>query len=427
MAESKQMITVEGKVADTSDDTRLMGGTTTAESLHFFDAKEKLSTTSSSTSDSTDCASSRDPAPSCSEYFSPRIQGIIESRSEFVTALESEIEASKVHWSELQPGSGANGLAERNLELYRSLQRQYPNGFFHNWKDDRWAVGKKIAEGAQAEIFEMRFLLPEYAHQNGKLVMKVFKEGCSLEDLQKQWPPGMLRKATASTETPFYNGVRSSLGVAMLLKNGRLAFQMGRMWGDLRKLIDLKMLHNGNQAPPFSHFRPLFIMYDIAQGMRSLHKDNIVHRDLKASNVLIGPYGHDSIDDFDPTSNEHFYLKITDFESSVGVVGTGFWRAPEILRGLKKRDIPPSLFTEKSDIYSYAMTCYEILTGKIPFEGVPANNYDVVLKGARPKLPSGLNSWLEALICRCWEDDILKRPLFEEILEEFELNFLYLP
>lgn len=97
----------------------------------------------------------------------------------------------------------------------------------------------------------------------------------------------------------------------------------------------------------------------IAKGMQSLHDLQIVHRDLKASNVLI---------DFPcPVSNHELEEKdysidvfVADFECSVGVVGTGFWRALEVLRGTRDHDVNPSLFMNGADVYSCAMTCYKI-------------------------------------------------------------------
>jgi serine/threonine protein kinase len=73
--------------------------------------------------------------------------------------------------------------------------------------------------------------------------------------------------------------------------------------------------------------------------------------------------------------NDSLCVRVADCECSVGVVGTRFWRAPEILLGIKNRDIQPYLFTKEPDVYSYAMTCYEISTGRIPFEELRTTEY----------------------------------------------------
>lgn len=85
-------------------------------------------------------------------------------------------------------------------------------------------------------------------------------------------------------------------------------------------------------------------------------------------------------------------MSAVDYECSTGVVGTGFWRAPEILQQLKD-GVPKSkiVFTKKSDVYSYGMTCFETVTGCIPFENYIRVRFtegcDLVLNGERPKLP----------------------------------------
>lgn len=173
----------------------------------------------------------------------------------------------------------------------------------------------------------------------------------------------------------------------------------------------MKMELNHNRGPPFSDAMAMEFMSDIAMGMKGLHHDGIIHRDLKASNVLL-----DAL-------NEDWFVHVADFESSIGVVGTRFWRAPEILLALRNRVVVPTTFTEKTDVYSYAMTCYEILTGRIPFEDERSSNYDFFLSGQRPALPKALDFNTGSLICRvqaliekCWHDNPVERPTFVEIL-----------
>lgn len=73
----------------------------------------------------------------------------------------------------------------------------------------------------------------------------------------------------------------------------RFAVLMDRSWGLLWKLIDLQMKLNCNNHPPFSdEMAGMTIINRIAKGMEGLHKYNIVHRDLKASNALVSPMTH---------------------------------------------------------------------------------------------------------------------------------------
>jgi serine/threonine protein kinase len=165
-------------------------------------------------------------------------------------------------------------------------------------------------------------------------------------------------------------------------------------------------------------------MQQIACGLYNLHKHDIVHRDLKAANVLLNTESAKGMED--PNG---FICQIADFECSVGVVGTRFWRAPEILQAVKswKNKSPfedigsfEEVCTKSADVYSYGMTCYEIVTGRVPFEDLCAGDYDVVIRGERPELPSDIEPWMRDLITRCWHPNPLERPTFETIVDTIE-------
>ncbi|CAM6021237.1 unnamed protein product [Sphagnum balticum] len=70
----------------------------------------------------------------------------------------------------------------------------------------------------------------------------------------------------------------------------------------------------------------------------------------------------------------------------------------------------------KIDVYSFAMTCYEILTGKVPFEGLrPGKVRAWVKEGMRPTLPASLPTSLSSLIECCWDTNANMRPPFSDI------------
>jgi serine/threonine protein kinase len=188
---------------------------------------------------------------------------------------------------------------------------------------------------------------------------------------------------------------------------------MQRYWGDLRTLINLKMKENNFQGPPFSHETAKGIMDCIAWGMGKLHQRGVLHRDLKAANILVG---------FDSSIQlgENFMCTVADYESAMLVQGTGFWRAPEVLQDLMKKESDRDLgiWTEKVDVYSYAMTCYEVLTGHIPFDGYFKSDWKKVIDGERPHFLDYVDPRLRELVERCWHKDPLCRPSFDVIENE---------
>lgn len=137
------------------------------------------------------------------------------------------------------------------------------------------------------------------------------------------------------------------------------------------------MVEGNNQGPPFSVWQVRQLMFCIARDMHLLHSTfpPILHRDLKASNVLVLGLQQPSI-------NGKILATVADFECSIGVVGTGFWRAPEIFEQLKNQVGSAMMqFTKACDVYNFGMVCYELITGCIPFEGHSIRDYDFILNG----------------------------------------------
>ncbi|KAG0599017.1 hypothetical protein M758_12G120500 [Ceratodon purpureus] len=266
----------------------------------------------------------------------------------------------------------------------------------------------------------------EWDEEDGtKWVVKVFKKGTLVQHLQQQWPNGLFKiKADVVERTRLGKPQKArhfcEVFCATLLEDGRFAFVMVEEDQDLRTLIDLKILERGQDCGPFQKKVVEEIMYRVALGVNQLHSHGIVHRDLKASNVLVktSPDG------------EHLWCIVADFESSVGVLGTGFWRAPDILQACKERNVSkrPELFSKLADAYSYGMTCYEVLTGRFPFQDHPLSEQlslltDLVINHhLRPEVPEHVDDWARELLQWCWKSDPIARPSFEDILNFLEAN-----
>lgn len=166
-------------------------------------------------------------------------------------------------------------------------------------------------------------------------------------------------------------------------------------------------------------------MNHIAWGMLCLHNNDVLHRDLKASNILCtydnsNPHSRTTLSGENQRREDRgggrcIIVDVADFESSLGTVGTAFWRAPEILQQLREAKGRNLQFTPAADVYSYAMTCYEIWTGHVPFEGYKNSDYDPVLRGVRPTLSDYVPTWVRNLLAKCWHQDPLERTSFSAI------------
>lgn len=211
---------------------------------------------------------------------------------------------------------------------------------------------------------------------------------------------------------------------------------------------------NSNDSLPFNVPEALHIMLQIARGMKYLHENKIVHRDLKTGNILVKRV---------PRSESEIGLvaKVCDFGLAIikdnsmtdsnlePNTGTYRWIAPELIKfhdnygresgplarlfaKMISMLLPPKRTMKlpfKCDVYSFAMVCYEILTGSVPFPDI-SSAIEVkrrVQKGKRPELPSHCPPELKALIERCWRHDPKERPKFGEICEELERLQVPLP
>lgn len=149
----------------------------------------------------------------------------------------------------------------------------------------------------------------------------------------------------------------------------------------------------------------LKVAIDVSKGMNYLHQNNIIHRDLKAANLLM---------------DENEVVKVADFgvarvKVETGVMtaetGTYRWMAPEV--------IEHKPYDHKADVFSFGVVMWELLTGKLPYEYLTPLQaaVGVVQKGLRPNIPKHTNPSLAELLERCWQQDPILRPDFSEVTE----------
>jgi hypothetical protein len=94
------------------------------------------------------------------------------------------------------------------------------------------------------------------------------------------------------------------------------------------------------------------------------------------------------------------------------------WLAPERYQSYSQ----PNQF---SDVFSFGMTCYEIIFGKVPFyeHGDHEKIKDMIMNGERPTCPIAIPIDLWSILERCWDSSVQKRPTFKMIIKE--LNAIY--
>ncbi|CAJ1072375.1 receptor-interacting serine/threonine-protein kinase 1 [Xyrichtys novacula] len=169
------------------------------------------------------------------------------------------------------------------------------------------------------------------------------------------------------------------------------------------------------------------IILEILEAMIYLTERHIVHKDIKPENILVDKDFHIKIADLGLATCQT-WSRLTREESrrksrmglSAGARGAGTlsYMAPEHLESIHT----PS--TEKSDIYSFAIVVWVILTGEEPYANARSEDHmsQCVRKGDRPAedlLPVDTPVEIITLMKRCWDHHPMQRPTFKEAYNHF--------
>lgn len=164
--------------------------------------------------------------------------------------------------------------------------------------------------------------------------------------------------------------------------------------------LDCKLDRDGRM--PLSEVKPVFEA--ICKALDYAHRNGVIHRDLKLSNIMMASSGVVKVMDFG-------VARKMDAEPAKTVSGTPAYMAPEQKKGLVRPE---------SDIYSLGICLYEVVTGHIPWEldGVqPDSEYIVAPTQIDSSLPKELDSLLEMALCEDYHERISTAAEFWELLK----------
>ncbi|KAI8077264.1 uncharacterized protein B0P05DRAFT_544276 [Gilbertella persicaria] len=152
-----------------------------------------------------------------------------------------------------------------------------------------------------------------------------------------------------------------------------------------------------------------FLTQQILMGLAYLHNRNILHRDIKAGNILLDQHGVCKITDFG-LSKLSGQDKAYDPHSNNSVMrGTVFWMAPEVVKGTN--------YNAKVDIWSLGCTVIEMLTGNHPWLDLNmlAALYSLG-KYQAPPIPEDLSQYAKDFLAQCFIINPEDRPTAEQLL-----------
>ena len=134
------------------------------------------------------------------------------------------------------------------------------------------------------------------------------------------------------------------------------------------------------------------IMMQIVSAIAAAHQNRIIHRDIKPQNILIDKEGNVKITDFGIA----VALSDTSLTQTNTLLGSVHYLSPEQARG--------GMATIQTDIYALGIVLYELLTGKVPFDGESA--VSIALKHFQEPLPTIVNPI--AMVPQSLENIVLK-------------------
>lgn len=156
-----------------------------------------------------------------------------------------------------------------------------------------------------------------------------------------------------------------------------------------------------NKEAPFDNKKALNYALKIASALQHAHRNHIVHRDIKPQNILVTVDGELKVTDF---GIAHAATSSTVTMTSTAI-GSVHYFSPEQARG--------GYVDEKSDLYSLGIVMYEMVTGKLPFEG--DSSVSIALKHINEDLPSiysfnpNISKSLEGIILKATQKRVDQR------------------
>ncbi|KAK9666747.1 hypothetical protein RND81_14G208100 [Saponaria officinalis] len=302
------------------------------------------------------------------------------------SALEKELkQIENSSWRSQQSSSPADEEEQTPIES-KCDHVEIPNDGTDVWEIDPRLLKfeNKVASGSYGDLYKGTYCSQDVA-------IKILKAERINTDLQKEFAQEVyiMRKVRHKNVVQFIGACTKPPSLCIVTE-----FMSGG------SIYDYLHKHKGTFKLP----SVLKVAIDVSKGMNYLHQNNIIHRDLKAANLLM---------------DENEVVKVGDFgvarvKAQSGVMtaetGTYRWMAPEV--------IEHKPYDHKADVFSFAIVLWELLSGKLPYEYLTPLQaaVGVVQKGLRPTIPKNCHPKLAELLEKCWQQDPALRPNFSEII-----------
>ncbi|XP_055549327.1 uncharacterized protein LOC129732457 isoform X1 [Wyeomyia smithii] len=267
---------------------------------------------------------------------------------------------------------------------------------------DRVVINRRLGEGAFGTVYGGEAQIDGDAWT--AVAVKTLKIGSTTED-----KVDFLSEAEAMKRFDHSNIVKL-LGVCLQSEPVYTVMEF-MLYGDLKTfLLARRHLVNAkhSEESDISSKRLTMMALDVSRALSYLAEQKYVHRDIACRNCMVNAQRMVKLGDFGmarPTFENDYYRF-----NRKGMLPVR-WMAPESLA--------LGVFTPASDVWSYAVLLYEIITfGSFPFQGMTNNQVlEHLIKGNCLTTPAGVKPQLEGLMKACWNTDYKKRPTASEVAE----------
>ena len=219
-------------------------------------------------------------------------------------------------------------------------------------------IVRRLGQGGMGEVY-----LAEQTSLKRKVAVKVMREDIAAN-------PTALERFHAESKTVAQLSHANIVQVYMVGEHqGRLYMVLEYVEG---KNLGEYLARKGTLEVPLV----LSLMRQVASALHRAGEMGIIHRDIKPANILLTRKGEAKVADFG-LSRCLVREESLNLTRSGMAVGTPLYMSPEQLEG--------KVIDYRSDIYSFGVTCYEMLAGQTPFEG--SNPYEIAIKHVREQPP----------------------------------------